>query len=416
MTAAVPAEGNQVVTPTTADTGVFGALRATPPSVRYLLGGVLINQLGAFAQTFLVLYLTVRGFSISAAGAALTAYSVGAVLGTLLGGALTDRIGPRTTITAAMTASAAILACIPILGDARLFWPLLGAVAVAGLVTQAYRPAAAVLLSDLMPAEYRVLAFSMMRIALNIGAALAPLLAAGLILIDWDLLFWIDAATAIGYAALALAMLPRTHAAPAEPDPTPDRRTTYATVLRDRKYLLFLASTLLGAAIYVQDTSVLPLKITTDGHSTGLYSAVLTLSSVILIACELKITTYVRRWPPYLAGLLGSALIGIGLATYAMATRESAAPIFVGTVISVAGLMICGPTMFAYPATFPAAVKARYIGAQQAVFGLGLALGPAVGVLAWEDLANTFWLVCGGLGVLAGLFALAAMKNRDDVG
>jgi hypothetical protein len=139
---------------------------------------------------------------------------------------------------------------------------------------------------------------------------------------------------------------------------------------------------------------------------------VLTLSSVILILCELKITTYVRRWPPYLAGVVGSTLIGLGLAGYGWATHTFAAPIVIGTVVSVAGLMVCGPTMFAYPATFPVAVKARYIGAQQAVFGLGLALGPGLGVLAWEALANGFWLLCGVLGVLAGLFALLAMRDR----
>lgn len=82
--------------------GVFDTLRATPTTVRYLLGGVLINQLGAFVQTFLVLYLTHRNMSVQAAGLSLVAYSAGTILGTMLGSEATQRFGPRFTIVVAM--------------------------------------------------------------------------------------------------------------------------------------------------------------------------------------------------------------------------------------------------------------------------------------------------------------------------
>lgn len=398
---------------TKADTsaGVFATLRATPASVRYLLGGVLINQLGAFVLTFLVLYLTVRGFSIGQAGVALTAYSVGALAGALLGAELTHRIGPRATIVGAMTTSALILGSIPWLSDPALFGLLLAAVTVAGLATQSYRPAAAVLLSDLMPEEHRVMAFSMMRIALNIGAALGPLIAAGLILVDWNLLFWFDAFTALAYALLALTFLPNPPAPREEENPTEDKQSAYAVLVRDGRYLLFLASVLLGSVIYVQYTVALPLMITAEGHPAALYSAVLTTSSLILILCELKITSYVTHWRPNVAGAVGTALMGLGIAGYGLVTN-SGVLIILSTVVFVSGLMVNGPTMFAHPATFPAAVKARYIGAHQATFGLGLALGPIFGVLAWEGLANGVWLVCGVLGVVAALCALVGMREN----
>jgi hypothetical protein len=73
--------------------------------------------------------------------------------------------------------------------------------------------------------------------------------------------------------------------------------------------------------------------------------------------------------------------------------------------------MINGPTMFAHPAKFPAAVKARYIGAHQATFGLGLALGPVFGVVAWETLGSGVWLLCGVLGAIAALCALEGMRE-----
>lgn len=393
--------------------GVLASVRATPPAVRYLLGGVLVNQLGAFAQTFLVLYLTMREFSIGQAGLALTCYSGGAVLGTLLGGELVHRLGPRATIVGAMTASAAVLAVMPSLSTPGLFGVLLVAIGAAGLATQCYRPAAAVLLSELMPAEHRVMAFSMMRIALNGGAALAPLIAAGLILLDWDLLFYFDAASALAYAVVARLTLPATEAPRDDEDEGESgaqKRSAYAVMVRDAKFLAFLASTLLGTLIYVQYVVALPLKITSEGHPAVLYSIVLTTASIILVVSELKITSYVRDWAPWAAGAVGTAVMGLGAAGYGLGSH--AVVIVLSTAVFVLGVMISGPTMFAHPAKAPASVRGRYVGTHQATFGLGSALGPTLGVLAWGAFGNGVWLLCGVLGLVGGWFALLGMRER----
>jgi MFS family permease len=399
----------------TAKTGnsasVLAALRATSMPVRYLLGGVLINQMGAFVQTFLVLYLTFHGFSAAQAGITLAAYSIGAVLGTILGGELTHRVGPRTTITAAMTASATVLCLVPVLGRPGLFFVLVAAVACAGLATQSYRPAAAVLLSDLMPEEHRVMGFSMMRIALNAGAAVSPLIAAGLILVSWDLLLWFDGATALIYAILARTLLPKVPAPAAEEKPVEDKRSAYGVLLRDGKYMYFLASVLIGSVIYIQYTVSLPLKITAEHHPTALYSAVLVTASLVLILFELKITSYVTRWPRHVPATAGQALMGVGVAGYGLSSG-SVALLIASTVVFVFGIMVSGPTMFAYPTTFPTAVKVRYVGAQQAMFGLGTAMGPLFGVVAWQSLGNDIWWLCGLLGLVAAACALLGMRTK----
>jgi predicted MFS family arabinose efflux permease len=399
-----------------APAGVFAVLKATPIPVRYLLGGVFVNQLGAFVQTFLLLYLTVRGVSVAAAGLCLVAYSVGSIFGTILGGELTHRFGPRNTIVVAMIASAPLVASIPLLGHPETLWPLAGVVALAGLATQAYRPAAAVLLSDQMPEQFQVMGFSMMRIALNIGAALAPLIAAGLILVDWDLLFWLDGATAAVYALLAFALLPKNvEVEPEEEAPasTVDRKSAYATMVRDGRFLLYLGSMFVGTIVYAQFTVALPLQILADGHPEALYSAVLATSSIILIVTELKLTTYVTRWPPQLAAGLGHAVFAVGVLGWGLAAG-SGTLVILSTVFFVSGLMISGPSMFAYPARFPARVKARYIGTQHAVIGLSSALGPVFGVFVWTWLGGGIWPLSAVLGLVAGFFAWAAMKEKIE--
>ncbi|WP_327418852.1 MFS transporter [Streptomyces sp. NBC_01233] len=419
--------------------GVFEALKATPAPVRYLLGGVLINQLGAFVQTFLVLYLTFRGMSVAAAGLTLVAYSAGSVFGTMLGGEFTQRFGPRATIVTAMAGSAPLVAAISWLSGPGMLWPLLVVVGLAGLFTQAYRPAAAVMLSDLMPDRYQVMAFSMMRIALNIGAALAPLIAAGLILVNWDLLFWIDGGTALVYALLAFALLPKQTAqdgadeeGASEGGTAPAgaasagadgkgagaeeaRRTGsgYAAMLRDRKYLYYLAAVLLGSLTYAQGHIALPLELVADDYPTSFYSTVLTVSSVVLITCELKITAYLSRLPKHVRVITGHLVEALGLAVYGLSSRSGAFTI-AGAVLVVSGIMIAAPSMFAHPATFPSSVKARYIGTMQAVGGAAGAVAPLFGVYAWTALGSGFWLLCGIVTAVAGLLALAGVRQPPE--
>lgn len=397
--------------------GVFATLKATPMPARYLLGGVLINQMGAFIQAFLVLYLVYRGLTIGQAGVSLGVYGFGAVLGAMVGGELTHRLGSRNTIAVSMAASAVILISIPSLARPDRYGLLLVGVAMAGAITQAYRPAVATMLSDLMPAEHRVMTFSMLRIALNLGAAIGPLIAAGLILVNWDLLFWVDGSTALIYAGLALVLLPRDSATKPDATATTEspiaRRSAYGVLVRDTRFLCYLAAMLLSAAIYVQFFAVLPLKIVADGHSTTFYSIVLATSSVILITCELKVTTYTRRWLASVAGGIGNALLAVGLAGYGISSG-SAALIVIFTVFFVSGLMVSGPTMFAHPAKAPAAVKGRYLGASQAMFGLGLAVGPALGALAWSHVGNGIWLICGIIGFAATAFAVIGMQEQPQ--
>lgn len=396
--------------------GVLAAIRATPSSIRYLLGGMLINQLGAFVQAFLLLYLVHRGVSVEAAGLVLVAYSVGAIFGTILGGELTHRLGTRATIGLAMAVSGPLVALIPLLSGSGTFWVLLLDVGLAGLVTQGYRPAASVLLAELMPEKFHVMAFSMMRIALNTGAAAGPLLAAVLINVNWDLLFYVDGATALLYSLLAFSLLPNV-VAPEEEKPAPgevaDTRSAYAVLVRDGRFLLYLASLFIGTVVWAQFTVALPLKIVADGHTTELYSFVLATSSVVLITCELWITSYIVKWPPSLAVFLGHVVFALAFLGWGLSSGNPAV-VIISAALFTSGLMMSGPTMFARPAKVASRYRPRYLGVMSAVTGLSSALAPVLGVFAWTHWGNAIWPVCAVLGVVAGLFAWVGITVKPE--
>lgn len=401
---------------------IGSTLRTSDPAVRWLLFGVFVNQLGAFVQVFLVLFLVDNGTGEGRAGLALGAYGAGSVLGALLGGRLADRLGRRTTMTLSMLCAAALTISISFLGSPELYPLLLLVVIADGAMTQAYRPAASAMLADLVPEDRLVMTFSMYRVALNTGAVIGPLVAAWLMTVSWDLLFWADGLTAIACALLARRFLPgrAEEAAPGVEAAAPadelsraaraDGEAGYRAVLRDGRYLLYLFAMLASAVIYMQYFSVLPLQIRDDGHSALVYSAILAISAGAVITCELLVTKRVQAWRPAFAAAGGIALLAIGLGAYGI--EGGLVLLFAASLVGVLGQIVSGPTMFAHPArSAPVAARGAYAGASQAMFGLGASIGPLLGVLAFDAIGSGVWAVCAAIGALAALAALAGLRE-----
>lgn len=392
---------------------VLTSIRQSDRAVRFLLLGVFVNQLGAFVQFFLVLFLLDQGATATHASLALGAYGLGSVLGALLGGRLADWLGRRLTMTLSMLCASVLTIAISLLGAPHLYMLLLLVVAAAGAMTQAYRPAASAMLADLVPAERLVMTFSMFRVALNSGVVIGPLVAVWLISVSWDLLFWIDGLTAIACALVALRWLPADHGARAAASGTAAAQARalpgYGRLLRDGRFLLYLWAMFAGAVIYMQFFTVLPLKIRGDGYSELVYSAMLALSAGVVITCELLVSKHVQTWRATSAAAVGISLLALGLGTYGLG--GGLVVLLAGTLIGVLGQMISGPTMFAHPARIaPDGARGSYAGAAQALFGAGTAAGPVLGVLVWSAIGNAVWPVCAAAGMLAAAAAGMGMR------
>jgi predicted MFS family arabinose efflux permease len=393
--------------------GILAGLRSAGPSVHCLLVCAFVNQAGAFVQTFLVLFLVDHGVGEGRAGLALAAYGLGAVFGALLGGDLADRLGQRATIVLSMTCSAVLTASLGFLGSSADYPALIAVVMANGAIAQTYRPAAMAMLAGLVEGDRVVMTFSIYRIALNLGAVVGPLLAALVLTLSWNLLFWVDGATTLACGVLAMRFLspPAVSAEQANaPEEAPSPGSPYITLLRDGRFLLYLVAMFASALIYMQYFSVLPLTLRAEAYSGAVYSAVLAVSAGLVITSELFVTSRVQKWrTPYAAGG-GIVLLALGLAAYA--PRAGLALLFAATAVGVLGQMMSGPTMFAHPPRVaPTGAGGRYTGAAHAMFGLGCAAGPFLGVLLWNHIGARVWILCGAVGLLAALAAVIAMPS-----
>ncbi|QNE22178.1 MFS transporter [Kribbella qitaiheensis] len=400
--------------PSAESTGIWSTIREAPLPVKALLVGVFVNKLGWFLQVFLVLFLTTsKGFSEVQAGTALGIYGGGSVIGLIIGGSLSDKVGPRAAVMISMFGMAGFVLAIAYVPN---YATVLVVVALAGAVGQFYRPASAALLTELTPKNRQVMIFAVYRLAMNLGTTAAPLIGAALVAISWNLLFIGEALAALAYAAVAIIALPGRKTAEVadtvDDSVAAEPKGGYLAVLRDYKYVLFLACMFINAAIYMQYLAVLPLHMKSEGFSTWWFSAVVALNGFIVITCELLVTKVVQHWPARIVAIIGFVLLGGGLAFYAL--PGGIAIFVIGTLLWTLAEIIAGPTMFAYPGMAAAErpkLLGRYVGSAHAMFGLGSALGPFLGVWVWNNAGTRVWVWCGVAGAIGIVFAYFGMSS-----
>jgi MFS family permease len=376
-------------------------IRSLPRPAWIVFGGVFINRFGSFVLPMLTLYLTHAGFSPFRAGVAVGAYGGGHLVASMLGGHFADRIGRRNTILISMFGSAiAMLA----LSQARAYVPIVVITFLAGCAAEMYRPASVALVADVVPEENRVVAFGVYRFAVNLGFAAGPATAGFLAGRSYLTVFVGDAATSIAYGLIAFALLP--HGLRSEG--ADESRGTARVVAADRPFLLFLFATVCITLVEFQFVSSLALHVTRHGYSAAVYGALISFNGVLIVFCELAITSYVQRFQLLRAIATGYLLNGIGFALTGVA---HSIPALAGTVaIWTLAEMIGMPPASAWVAKIaPEHFRGRYMGMYSVAWSIGMMLGPPVGTLVFERNPAALWSACLLLGVISSttLFALS---------
>jgi len=380
------------------------SLRALPRAAWILFLGTFLNKFGGFVVPFLALYLTSRGYSFTATGLAIGAYGAGNLLSSLIGGHLADHFGRRQTIALSMFLGAGAMM---LLSQARGLPSIVALAALAGLTGEMYRPASSALLTDLVPAGQRVTAFSTYRLAINAGWAFGPATAGFLAGHGYFWLFAGDAATSVLFGFVALVALPKT----AHPPPGKDGWAEVGlAVRRDRALRCMLVAGLAIGFVFFQTSSTFGLHLKLLGYSTKVYGGLVSLNGVLVVLCELPLTTITRRFVATRVMAAGFLVAGSGLAllTFGHSVPYLACCIAIFTL----GEMIAMPVAGAFVADLaPPSIRGRYLGVYGLTWTVALMVGPALGMQLLALGPPVLWLACGAMGTGAAVFALRARKG-----
>jgi predicted MFS family arabinose efflux permease len=179
----------------------------------------------------------------------------------------------------------------------------------------------------------------------------------------------------------------------------------------DRRFRQVLAAVLIVGLVFVQAFSTMSLEITRSGFSDATYGKVISLNGMLVVLCELPLTTLTKRFPARRIMALGFLLIGAGFASNVL-TRTI--PLMVmTTAVFTLGEMISMPVAGAYVADLaPADKRGLYMGANGMVWSLAFVCGPSLGMFLFSASRIALWVTCGALGVVAAAIILAEPRKR----
>ncbi len=376
-----------------------------PREAWFLFAGAFVNRLGTFVMPFVVLYLTHAGFSAPQAGGAIAAYGLGGLTAQAVGGLIADRLGRRNTIGFAMlTASAFTLVLWRAHALALIYLLMVGL----ALCAELHRPATGALIADLLPKERRVTAFTLYRLAVNIGWAAGLALGGFLAVRSFSWLFVGDATTSALFGAIALVALP--HGVRTTRSQERHLATARRSIAQDRGFLLFLGAVLAFAIVYAQNVSTLPLHVRDTGHAASTYGLLQSLNGILIVLFELPITAWTQHRSRTSIVALGGGLIG--LAFFSLIVARTVPALTAAIVVWTLGEMIESPVSSAFTADrAPEHARGRYQAAYGSMFGLAWIVGPLLGTSLYAVEPDLVWIACGILGVAGAALAIAAGRR-----
>ncbi|GAB3326632.1 MFS transporter [Larkinella ripae] len=383
------------------------AYRGLPAPV-WLLGGVmLINRSGTMVLPYLTLYLTQHlHYSVTDAGVVMAVYGTGALAGTFLGGRLSDRLGFYPVQFWSLLISGFFLIFLQF---AQSFYAMCAVVFVYTVLGETFRPALSSAVAYYSTPENRTRAYSLNRLAINLGWALGGGLGGYLASIAYPLLFWFDGITCIVAALVLRVFLPVPNRAEPTPDPSdltvPKARSPY----RDRLFLVFTVATTLFAIGFWQLFSMIPLYfkqvLSLNESHIGL---LMTMNGLMIVLIEMPLVYTIEKKYARLKVLI--IAIGVLLVGFSYLLLNAGSGVFLAVVcvlFNTLGEMLAMPFMLSFTVE-RATVQNRgqYLALYSMTYAIAQITGPAIGaqVVTWSGFPVLWDVVMGLCLVSAGGF------------
>ena len=364
-----------------------------------------INRAGTMVLPFLSKYLKENlHFTYGEVGWIMVSFGIGSMLGSWLGGKLSDKIGFYKVMVFSLFTSGIMFFGLQYLTS---FWSLCIGVFSIMVIADMFRPAMFVSLGVYAKPENRVRALSLVRLSVNLGFATGPVLGGLIILgLGYQGLFWIDGSTCI-LAILIFAYFVKEKKKIAEHQDKSDLSLETKSVFRDKPFWVFLFISFTTAMLFFQIFTTLPLfhheKFGLSEFQTGL---LLSLNGILIFMFEMPLVSIMERKQVNRIKIIFVGALLMVTSFYVLLIDVWVGILAVGIIFMTFGEIFSFPFSNAFAmGRAPRGQEGRYMALYTMSFSLAHILSSKVGLEIIGHFGYaTNWFVMGSLGMVAMLF------------
>jgi predicted MFS family arabinose efflux permease len=364
---------------------------------------MFINRSGTMVVPFMTMYLTQHmGVGIGKAGIVMSLFGAGSVIGALLGGKITDKIGyyPVQLFT---LAGGGILFIV--LGQMQSFTAICIASFVLSMVNEAFRPANAVAIAHYSRDENRTRSYSLNRLAINLGWAFGAALGGIIAAYNYQLLFWVDGITNISAAFLLYFVL-----SPSKNNAAPLQKVAstlpVTSAYKDYPFIIFICLQVVFAICFFQLFTILPVYYKTQLHLSESFIGInMAFNGLLIVLIEMVIIFHLEGKRPHLYYIIiGVLLVGFSFMLLNILTTGAATIAYAMMFTVTMGEIFSMPFMNSY---WIARTSNNNRGQYAALFTVAWSVAQIIGPFTGGQLVEQFsyrllwWVTAAACAVLS---------------
>ena len=366
------------------------------------------------AMPFVSLYMhTQLGVSMTLVGTIILTSALVSSGGRIVGGEIADRIGRRPLLLVGMTARVFVFALMALAIYLRWsVWAVGSIFLLIRMVGATIRPGLMAMVSDVVAPENRVEAFALFRIGTNAGWAIGPAIGGFLITVSYASLFVLTAiASLIGLTLIILFIRESIETVETE-------RFAFRRVLdvgRDVRFLIFCGWGVLLFMVMAQFASTLAVFSTQGiGISEAQLGWLFTINGIAVVLFQWPAARLAARVGIRWGLVLGC--LGYAIGYFSVGLAPSFGFLIGSMIVITLGEVTFSPVSMAAIANMaPAARVGRYMGFFGLTEALGWSLGPFLGGVLYDRLADSpvvLWGIVALVGILAAVGYMLTQKRK----
>ncbi|RYF81351.1 MAG: MFS transporter, partial [Chitinophagaceae bacterium] len=283
------------------------AYSGIPRPIWWLALVMFVNRCGTMVIPFMTVYLTTKGFTLEQAGYVMAAFGTGSILGSFLGGKLTDRFGPLYVQTFSLLLNGVMFI---VLGQMKTLEQYAICIFILSSVGEAFRPANSVAVANASDDSNRIRSYALNRLAVNLGWSIGPAVGGVLASYNYGLLFWADGLTCIAASSILLLV---------KPTYSPKQKVAAAKKIKDASpyrdipFLKGMFYLFLITLAFFQLFSVIPVYYKAElGMNEATIGGLLAMNGLLIAAIEMVLVYKLEKRNHTLIYLMtGAALIAL---------------------------------------------------------------------------------------------------------